>query len=268
MDPRESSDAQRPSAVRLRRVSRRFGATLALDDVDLALHPGEFVALLGRSGSGKSTLLRLLAGLDSPTAGSVEVPDKRMVVFQEPRLLPWKTALENVALGLGGEDPQQQARAALAEVGLEGRVNAYPATLSGGEAQRTALARALVRDPALLLLDEPFAAVDALTRIRMHRLVEALWRRHRLTVLLITHDVDEAILLADRALVIEKGRVVESLAVDLPRHREPGQAGFADLRRRLLAAIGVVSEPRSEAGACEQPTALVETVNSAFIAVA
>lgn len=234
-------------AVVARGVTRRFGTTAALDGIDLAIHPGEFIALLGRSGSGKSTLLRLLAGLDSPTAGDVQVPRRRMVVFQEPRLLPWKTALQNVALGLTDSDGLEHAKLALAEVGLEHRLDAYPATLSGGEAQRTALARALVRDPQLLLLDEPFAALDALTRIRMHRLVEALWLRHHLSVLLITHDVDEALLLADRALVLDKGRIVASLEIDLQRPRELGQPGFLSLRKRLLSAIGVNASPERAA---------------------
>jgi len=245
-NPDAAAAATEAPTVRLHGVTRRFGATLALDAVDFSIRPGEFVALLGRSGSGKSTLLRLLAGLDVPSAGSVEVRARRTVVFQEPRLLPWRTAIQNVALGLRGAAPQDHARAALEEVGLGHRLDAYPATLSGGEAQRTALARALVRDPQLLLLDEPFAAVDALTRIRMHRLVESLWKRHGLAVLLITHDVDEAILLADRALVIDTGRITASLAIDLPRPREPGQSGFPDLRKRLLAAIGVTDATRSE----------------------
>jgi sulfonate transport system ATP-binding protein len=227
------------AAVNVRGVTRRFEDTIALDNVDLSIQTGEFVALLGRSGSGKSTLLRALAGLDVPSRGIVEVPDERMVVFQEPRLLPWKTALQNVALGLPGRDALEQARAALAEVGLEHRLHAYPGTLSGGEAQRAAFARALVRDPKLLLLDEPFAALDALTRMRMHRLVEAVWVRHRMAVLLITHDVDEAILLADRALVIDKGRIIAALPIGLPRPRELGQPGFLDLRKELLRAIGI-----------------------------
>jgi sulfonate transport system ATP-binding protein len=233
-------------AVNVRGVTRRFGNTVALDNVDLSIQSGEFVALLGRSGSGKSTLLRALAGLDDPTFGIVEVPDERMVVFQEPRLLPWKTTIQNVALGLGGVNPSGQARSALAEVGLDHRLDAYPSTLSGGEAQRTALARALVRNPRLLLLDEPFAALDALTRMRMHRLVESLWVRHRLAVLLITHDVDEAILLADRALVIDKGRIVASIVIDLPRPRELGQSGFLGLRKELLRAIGVTDAVHRE----------------------
>jgi len=237
-EPGKEPSAKPTFAVDVRGVSRRFGKTLALDSVDLSIEPGEFVALLGRSGSGKSTLLRTLAGLDTPSAGTVRVPQERMVVFQEPRLLPWKTALQNVALGLHG-NAEPQARAALAEVGLEHRLDAYPATLSGGEAQRTALARALVRDPKFLLLDEPFAALDALTRMRMHGLVESLWARHHLAVLLITHDVEEAILLADRALVIDKGRIAASIAIARPRPRDLAQPGFITLRKRLLNAIGV-----------------------------
>jgi sulfonate transport system ATP-binding protein len=223
----------------MRGVTRRFGDTVALNNVDLSMADGEFVTLLGRSGSGKSTLLRLLAGLDAPDAGNLRVPEERMVVFQEPRLMPWKRALDIVSLGLEGAHRLDRARAAMVEVGLGHRFDAYPATMSGGEAQRTALARALVRDPKLLLLDEPFAALDALTRMRMQRLVEALWQRHRLSVLMITHDVDEAILLGDRALVIERGLVVANIEIDLPRPREIGQPGFVALRKKLLNAIGV-----------------------------
>jgi sulfonate transport system ATP-binding protein len=248
--------------VNVRGVSRRFGNTLALDNVDFDLAPGEFVALLGRSGSGKSTLLRALAGLDAPTTGTVQVPNERMVVFQEPRLLPWKTAIQNVALGLPSAGAAKQARAALAEVGLEHRLDAYPATLSGGEAQRTALARALVRDPKLLLLDEPFAALDALTRMHMHRLIEALWKQHQLSVLLITHDVDEAILLADRALVIDRGRIIESIRIDLPRARDLSQPGFVTLRKQLLSAIGVKDEDSRSFSEADAPTALKNTLAS------
>jgi sulfonate transport system ATP-binding protein len=239
----------------MRGVTRRFGHTLALDDVDLSIADGEFVALLGRSGSGKSTLLRLLAGLDAPNAGELRVPGERMVVFQEPRLMPWKRALENVALGLQGTQQLERARAAMLEVGLGHRFDAYPSTMSGGEAQRTALARALVRDPRLLLLDEPFAALDALTRMRMQRLVEALWQRHRLSVLMITHDVDEAILLADRALVIERGRLLANVEIDLPRPREIGQPGFVALRKKLLNAIGVTDELTDGGAAAGAPAA-------------
>ena len=228
------------AGVRVRGLSRRFGDKTVLDRLDLDLAPGQFVALLGRSGSGKTTLLRTLAGLDpAPQSAVVEVPTPTAVVFQEPRLLPWKPVWRNVALGLGGADIRGRAQAALGEVGLGGHLDAWPATLSGGEAQRAALARALVREPRLLLLDEPFAALDALTRIRMHGLVIELWRAHAPTTLLVTHDVDEAVLLADRALVLADGRIVEDVAIDLPRPRRHANPGFPTLRARLLRALGV-----------------------------
>jgi sulfonate transport system ATP-binding protein len=254
--------------VNVRGVSRVFGSTLALDNVDLGIDRGEFVALLGRSGSGKSTLLRTLAGLDAPSAGIVQVPNERMVVFQEPRLLPWKTTIQNVELGLRGGRATELARSALAEVGLEHRLHVYPATLSGGEAQRAALARALVRDPKLLLLDEPFAALDALTRMRMHALIESLWKRHHLSVLLITHDVDEAILLADRALVIDKGRIIASIAIDLPRPRELSLPGFLSLRKQLLSAIGVTDTQLPKSIAADPQVTTESTVLAQSIVLA
>jgi sulfonate transport system ATP-binding protein len=226
-------------AVRIRGLSRAFGGPPVLDALDLYIAPGEFVALLGRSGSGKTTLLRTLAGLDPVERGRLDLPPRRAVVFQEPRLLPWKRVWRNVALGLRGEEPRARALAALKEVGLAHRVEAWPPTLSGGEAQRAGLARALVRDPELLLLDEPFAALDALTRLRMQALVSALWLRHRPAVLLVTHDVDEALLLADRVLVLEGGRIDTEVAVRLPRPRRHADPGFCDLRSRLLLALGV-----------------------------
>ncbi len=224
-------------AVRVRDFHRRFGDVTVLDRLNLDIAQGEFVALLGRSGSGKTTLLRTLAGLDSAGDQDVTVPTARAVVFQEPRLLPWKNIWRNVALGLPG-DVRSRAEAALTEVGLSHRMDAWPATLSGGEAQRAALARALVREPRLLLLDEPFASLDALTRIKMHGLVLSLWRAHAPAVLLVTHDVDEAISLADRVLVLEKGRIAAEERIDLPRPREVG-AGFQAIRRRLLGHLGV-----------------------------
>ncbi len=226
-------------AIRIRGLEQIFGANAILAGLDLDVAPGEFVALLGRSGSGKTTLLRVLAGLDRPSGGTVEAPQPRSVVFQEARLLPWKRTWENVALGLSGDDARARALAALGEVELAHRVDAWPLTLSGGEAQRAALARALVREPRLLLLDEPFAAVDALTRIRMHALVESLWRRHRPAVLLVTHDVDEAIALADRVLVLADGAIAKDVRVGLSRPRLSTYAGFYDLRVELLAALGV-----------------------------
>lgn len=171
------------------------------------------------------------------------MPGRCTAVFQEPRLLPWKRVWNNVALGLTGADVRSRALHALAEVELAHRVDAWPATLSGGEAQRAALARALVREPELLLLDEPFASLDALTRIRMHALVAALCQAHGPAVLLVTHDVDEAILLADRAVVLADGRIAADIHIDLRRPRGQGLPGFAALRRRLLTELDVEVEP-------------------------
>ncbi len=232
--------------VTVKGFTRRFGDLTVLDSLDLTIAQGEFVALLGRSGSGKTTLLRTLAGLDPADARTVQTPDTRAVVFQEPRLLPWKRVWRNVTLGLQGGDLGARAGAALGEVGLAHRVNVWPATLSGGEAQRVALARALVREPSLLLLDEPFASLDALTRLRMHDLVLALWRRHAPAVLIVTHDVDEAITLADRVLVLDGGRIAAEERIVLPRPREVDTA-FQAIRRRLLGHLGVDRpEPQGE----------------------
>jgi len=224
------------NAVRVRGLTRNFKEVGVLDGLDLDIEPGEFVALLGRSGSGKTTLLRTLADLDAASVGSVELPASRAVVFQEPRLLPWKPVWANVALGLTGRDVRQRALAALEEVELSHRANAWPLTLSGGEAQRAGLARALVREPKLLLLDEPFASLDALTRRRMHELVAALWKRHRPAVLLVTHDVEEAVLLADRVLVLAGGRIASETIVTLPRPRDVADARVAQLRGKLLGS--------------------------------
>ncbi|MCW2640833.1 MAG: sulfonate transporter ATP-binding protein [Dactylosporangium sp.] len=225
--------------VRVRGVSRAFDGRTVLDGIDLDIADAQIVALLGRSGTGKSTLLRILAGLDDGYTGTVIRPDRVAVAFQEPRLLPWKRVADNVGLGLSTRDARERVGAALSEVGLSGHARAWPLTLSGGEAQRASLARALVRDPALLLLDEPFAALDALTRLSMHQLVLDLWQRHRPAVLLVTHDVDEAVALADRIVVLDAGRITVDQTIDLPRPRERGGARFAEHRRGLLAALGV-----------------------------
>lgn len=227
------------AAVSIRGLTRSFGGPNILDGLDLELEAGSFTALLGRSGSGKSTLLRTLAGLDPAPAGTVSVPPERAVVFQEPRLLPWKKVWRNVSLGLRSGDPRAKASAALAELGLSHRLDAWPLTLSGGEAQRVALARALVRDPKLMLLDEPFAALDALTRLRMQALVAKLWQQHDLTVLLVTHDVDEALLLADRAVVLIDGQIGADIAIPLERPRRHGDPDFIRLRQQLLSTLGV-----------------------------
>jgi sulfonate transport system ATP-binding protein len=231
------------AAVDVRAVHRSFGDRHVLRGIDLRLRSGEFVALLGRSGSGKSTLLRALAGLDPETVGEVRVPSRRAVVFQDPRLLPWATVLDNVVLGLDRRGAADAGRQALTEVGLAGHEDDWPKTLSGGEAQRAALARALVREPDLLLLDEPFGALDALTRVRMHVLVQELCARHRPAVLLVTHDVDEAIVLADRVLVLTDGVISLDEEVAMPHPRPRGAPRFLDLRARLLAELGVDETP-------------------------
>jgi sulfonate transport system ATP-binding protein len=228
--------------VRTAGLCRRFGDRRILDGLDLEIQPGEFLALIGRSGSGKSTLLRALAGLDREMTGELRVNGTVAVAFQEPRLVPWKRVLPNVALGLRAPDPKSVASAALAEVGLTERALAWPLTLSGGEAQRASLARALVREPRLLLLDEPFSALDALTRIAMHRLVVRLWAHHEPAVLLVTHDVDEALALADRVLVLASGRIAHECRIDAPRPRDRDDSELINLRLRLLAELGVTTE--------------------------
>jgi sulfonate transport system ATP-binding protein len=234
-----SAPAAPDVAASVRGLGRRFGDRTVLAGLDLDIASGEFVALIGRSGSGKSTLLRALAGLDREVTGQLAASGPVSVAFQEPRLVPWKKVLANVALGLRVADPLAAARTTLAEVGLTERASAWPGTLSGGEAQRASLARALVRDPQLLLLDEPFSALDALTRITMHRLVLDLWQRHRPAVLLVTHDVDEALALADRVLVLGEGRISHSSPVTLSRPRDRDHPDLVALRLRLLTALGV-----------------------------
>ena len=260
----------------VRNLTRHFGGPPVLDCLSLDIAQGEFVALLGASGSGKTTLLRTLAGLDPvPDDAVVALPQPVAVAFQQPLLLPWKTVWQNVAIGLPDDvrpsdarpgnarpgnarpgnarpgdarpgDPRARAAAALAEVGLSHRLDAWPATLSGGEAQRAALARALVRAPGLLLLDEPFAALDALTRLRMHSLVLDLWACHRPATLLVTHDVDEAVALADRVLVLDRGRIVLDAANPASRPRDRSTPAFAVLRARLLQALGVTEPHHGE----------------------
>ena len=228
-----------PPAVSARNVVRQFGDRKVLNGLDLDIAPGEFVALLGRSGCGKTTLLRALVGIDQVSSGTLSMAPIRAAVFQEPRLMLWKRAWRNVALGVRKPNARELALAALAEVGLAERAEAWPATLSGGEAQRVALARALVREPQLLLLDEPFAALDALTRIRMHQLILALWQKHKPAVLLVTHDVDEALLLADRILVLADGKVAAEIPNTAARPRHADDPALQAKRRELLRLLGV-----------------------------
>jgi len=227
-------------AVDVRALQRRYGDRTVIKGLNLQIARGEFVALLGESGCGKTTLLRALAGLDAVDGGRIDGARQPAVVFQEHRLIPWDSLWRNVALGLDDKTGRPLALAALAEVGLGDRVDDWPRNLSGGQAQRVALARALVRQPRLLLLDEPFAALDALTRMRMHTLVRQLLARHRPGVLLVTHDVDEAIALADRILVMREGAI--ACQYDVP-HEAGGDRLHPQaqaLRQLLLAQLGVL----------------------------
>jgi sulfonate transport system ATP-binding protein len=242
------------TAVHIQGLRREFSGRRVLDDLDLDIQRGEFVALLGASGAGKTTLLRILGALDRADAGTVLVPAVRTIVFQEPRLVPSKRALGNVAVGLPNTAAtRERAERALAEVGLAGHARAWPHTLSGGEAQRVALARALVREPELLLLDEPFAALDALTRLRMQDLVAELCRVHRPAVLLVTHDVDEAVRLADRVAVLRAGRLVTDERITAARPRDLGDPQLSALRRKLLADLGVAPDRRGSTERTGQP---------------
>lgn len=229
------------ASVELANVTRAFGERTVLRGIDLEVGRREFVVLVGASGCGKSTLLRVIAGLDHGAGGEVRVTAQHAIVFQDARLLPWRPVWRNVTLGLRGpaNELRQRAAQALEEVGLADHATAWPGTLSGGEAQRVALARALVRTPELLLLDEPFAALDALTRLRMQRQVADLWQRHEIATLMVTHDVEEALLLADRVLVMGDGRIAEEFTISLSRPRDPRQQKFTELRYRLLGSLGV-----------------------------
>ncbi|CAB4899486.1 unannotated protein [freshwater metagenome] len=238
-DPRPA-DERGPNALVLADVRRRFDGRAVLDGLDLVVPHGQLVALLGQSGCGKSTLLRIIADLDREAEGDVFVPERRAVVFQDPRLMPWKRVSDNVSLGVRGDDVGARVREVLADVQMTAHARAWPATLSGGEAQRVSLARALIRRPDLLLLDEPFGALDALTRIKMRALLAVMCAKYRPTVLFVTHDVEEALIFADRVIVLDAGRFTfdEPVALDAPRRR--ASAEFQTMSERVLAALGVV----------------------------
>jgi len=222
--------------LKLHALTAKLGGREILRGIDLQVQPGEFVSIVGRSGSGKSTLLRVLAGLEQPASGMLSVGAPPIVMFQEPRLLPWRSVLQNISLGLATPDTKQALRV-LEQVGLADRAHDYPSTLSGGQRQRVALARALMHRPDVLLLDEPFGALDALTRISAQKLVESLWREHGFTAVLVTHDVEEAVLLGDHVLVLDEGRVVYREQVALPRPRARNSAEVGRIAARVLEAI-------------------------------
>ena len=248
---RPSPDRERGAcgiAVTVRDLHKSFDGNAVISGLDLFLPAGGFTAVVGRSGCGKSTLLRLILGLEAPTAGRVALdagepgPRRserpRRIMFQEPRLLPWARVVDNVAVGLSGigtkAERRERALAALEQVGLDDKAGAWPATLSGGQRQRVALARALVSGPGLLALDEPLGALDALTRIGMQDLIERIWRADGFTALLVTHDVGEAVAMADRILVVDSGRIALDLRVDVPRPRRRGDPDLARLEGRIL----------------------------------
>jgi sulfonate transport system ATP-binding protein len=226
-------------------LTKRFAANEVLRGIDLAIPAGQFVAVIGKSGCGKSTLLRLLAGLDTPTSGTCRIgdggrPATVRVMFQEPRLLPWRRVLGNVEVGLpdkAGPQARDRALAALQAVELAEKAGDWPAVLSGGQRQRVALARALVSRPQVLLFDEPLGALDALTRIAMQTLLERVWLEQGFTAMMVTHDVAEAVALANRIVVIEAGRIVADRPVDLPRPRRRGSAEAAAIEAEILATL-------------------------------
>jgi sulfonate transport system ATP-binding protein len=238
------NDGPAGASLNARELSKAFGERRVLEGLSLQVRAGESVAIVGRSGCGKSNLLRLLAGLDCVDRGEIFFNDglvrgtheRCRVMFQESRLLPWKRVLGNVALGLPREH-QDRAREALAAVGLSGRERDWPAVLSGGQQQRVALARALASHPDLLLLDEPLGALDALTRLEMQALIERLWREVGFTMIVVTHDVEEAIALADRVLVMDQGRWALDVRIHLPRARDRADPEFARHRKEILSAI-------------------------------
>lgn len=248
-------------------LHKAFDERQVLQAIDLHIPAGQFVAVVGRSGCGKSTLLRLLAGLDAPTGGALlagqvplaQVREDTRLMFQDARLLPWKRVIDNVGLGLSG-DWRPRAEEALAAVGLAERAGEWPAALSGGQKQRVALARALIHRPRLLLLDEPLGALDALTRIEMQQLIERLWQQHGFTVLLVTHDVSEAVAVADRVILIEEGRIGLDLPVDLPRPRNRGSARLAALEAEVLERV---LAPAGSLAAREPPAARASRQGSA-----
>lgn len=227
--------------IDLKKVSQQFSDKKVLNEVDLEIAAGEFVTLVGRSGCGKSTLLRLLSRLDQPSSGEIifgnhDQQQQIRVMFQDPRLLPWKRVIDNVGLGLSGPW-QEKAYQVLDEVGLSDKAQEWPARLSGGQKQRVALARALIHQPQLLLLDEPLGALDALTRIDMQQLIEKLWQKHGFTVVLVTHDVNEAVKLADRVILLEGGKIGLDLKIDLARPHSAAQALLVEYEQKILHRI-------------------------------
>lgn len=225
-------------------LQKSYHPATVLDHLNLQIHKGEFIAIVGKSGCGKSTLLRLLAGLEQPSGGEIRVEGSPLtglnreacMMFQDGRLLPWKRVLDNVRLGLKG-DHREEAEAVLRQVGLNHKKDEWPAKLSGGQKQRVALARALIHKPSLLLLDEPLGALDALTRIEMQSLIEEIWSFQRFTSLLVTHDVEEAVSLADRVVLLHEGKITQDIPIPLKRPRKRDQSAFTSIVNFILGQI-------------------------------
>lgn len=241
MEKVENNDAVK---IELINVSKSFGDKEVLHNVNLTIEKGEFVAIIGKSGSGKSTLLRLVSNLEPLSSGELlfdhvpagESKAKLTMMYQDSRLLPWKKVIDNVGLGLEG-NWKEKAEKALKAVGLIEYKDEWPTRLSGGQQQRVALARALVHEPAILMLDEPLSALDALTRIEMQNLIEKIWADLGFTALLVTHDVSEAVRLADRIVLIEDGNIAMDQKVDYPRPRSKSQQELVELEEKILNRI-------------------------------
>jgi sulfonate transport system ATP-binding protein len=238
--------------IEIQKVSKTFtleGKSIpALSNIDISIHDGEFVSIVGKSGCGKSTLLRIISGLENASSGQVLIGDRKVekasvmtgLIFQEPRLFPWLTVAQNIEFGIHGklsrDECRQTVRRHIDLVGLNGFAKAYPRQLSGGMQQRVSIARSLINNPGVLLLDEPFGALDALTRINMQNEVLRIWRSYGATMVLVTHDVDEAIFLSDRIFVMSErpGTISRIIDVDIPRPRERGGARFMEIRREIF----------------------------------
>lgn len=232
--------------ISIEQLHKFYGSVKVLEDLDLHIQGGEFVAIVGRSGCGKSTLLRLIADLEQPSYGEIKfksllnfregiTSDDIRVMFQDPRLLPWKSILQNVQLGLN-KNQHNKAQELLEKVGLKEKADLWPSQLSGGQRQRSALARALSHTPRVLLLDEPLGALDALTRLEMQNLIESLWLEQGFTTILVTHDVSEAVQLADRIILLDKGHIAQQFEVNLPRPRKK-DVHFTELEQHVLDAV-------------------------------
>ncbi|MBH8601516.1 ABC transporter ATP-binding protein [Thermoactinomyces sp. CICC 23799] len=245
--------------LNLKDLQKQYDGRLILDHINLQITPGEFIAVVGRSGTGKSTLLRLIAGIEKTSGGKIiqdgefltGINSAARMMFQESRLLPWKKVFQNVALGIRDKrHRKEKTELMLEKVGLDQYKDEWPRILSGGQRQRVALARALVSRPRLLLLDEPLGALDAFTRIEMQKLIEELWQEQKFTALLVTHDVEEAVTLADRVILLKDGKVATDIPVTLPRPRQRDDARFSSLTGRILKEIMDTAQPcRNESSA-------------------